>query len=116
MLTPVITPVDILITATPVLLLLHEPPEYAEATLILDEDPSHNVPDPNMVADVFCTYSGVVLLQPAPKLYVIVVIPTAKDVATPVADTTDAMDGVLLAHVPPGTASTSVLVTPRHIL
>ena len=45
-----------------------------------------------------------------------VVIPTANDVATPVADTTDAMDGVLLAHVPPGTASIRVFVIPRHIL
>ncbi len=55
-------------------------------------------------------------MQPVPNVYVIVVIPTARAVATPVPETTVAIDGVLLLQVPPGNESTSVLVPPIHIL
>jgi hypothetical protein len=114
--TALTAPEERLIEATAGLLLVQEPPEDGPGTVIEPVLPSQIADGPEITALLFCTYSGVVFVHPVPKLYVIVVMPTARAVATPVPETTVATDGVLLLQVPPGTESTSVLVPPIHIL
>lgn len=65
--TPVRTPVVEFIDATADEPTLHVPPDNEEGTLIVALDPTQTVELPPIVATVFCTYNGVVLLQPDPK-------------------------------------------------
>ena len=53
--------------------------------------------------------------QPPGVVYVIVaVVPEVTPVTTPVVDTTEALDALLLLHVPPDVPLLSVSVWPSH--
>jgi hypothetical protein len=61
------TPVDKLIDAKDISLLVHAPPLDVDGTDIVDVEPSHIVDGPDITVLLFCTYNGVVLLQVPPK-------------------------------------------------
>jgi hypothetical protein len=56
----------------------------------------------------------VALVQPLPKVYVIVVVPVATPVTTPVELFIVAVAGVLLLHVPPGVVVVNATVALTH--
>jgi hypothetical protein len=60
------------------------------------------------------TVIGAVAAVPQPLLYVIVAVPKALPVTTPVVALIGAKEVALLDHVPPVEALVSVLVAPRH--
>ncbi len=107
--TPVTMPVELTV-ATEGLLLLHVPPGVLSERAT---DAPTQVPDgPTIGAMVVApvTVKDIVRKQPLPNVYVMVQVPAATPVTTPVAMFTEAIAVLLLLHVPPETALLSVLV------
>ena len=95
------------------MLLLHVPPVVTLANVI--ELFTHTDVTPVIAEGSALTVAIAIVLQPALKAYVIVVVPAATPVARPV-DVMVAIAGLLLLHVPPVDASVSVLPKPIHKL
>jgi len=113
--TPVTYPVLATIEAIPVLELYHVPPGVASARVVLP--PAHTLGEPVIEAGCGFTINGIEVLHPVvARVYVIVVKPAVIPVTTPVPGFMVATDVVLLAHVPPGVGSVSVVVRPVHTL
>src|ERR1043165_9586111 len=96
--TPVTTPV-LEIVALPKTV-LHTPPEtVSERVVVL---PTHTSDEPEITpGDVAAvTVTTIVLKQPVPNVYVIVLVPAANPVTTPVEEDTVAIAGVELLHTP----------------
>jgi hypothetical protein len=108
---PVTTPEEPIV-ATTVALLTHVPPGTASDSVIVE--PAHKLPAPVMGAvgltETMCVAAG----QPE-TVYEMVVVPPLSPETIP-AVLTVPTTGVLLAHVPPGVASDSVIVAPAHTL
>lgn len=69
---------------------------------------------PVIAAGKGSTVKVIVVKQPAGVVYVIVVVPAATLLTTPVPKPMVATAGVLLAHVPPATECVSVVLPPTH--
>jgi hypothetical protein len=111
--TPVKAPVPEFIVATPVLPLIHVPVPVASDNVIVE--PRHTVEGPEIAAGDESTVSTVVALQPVDvNVNVIVVVPDATPVITPVLLPAVAMVVLLLTHVPPPSASLNVTVEPMQ--
>ena len=108
--TPVTTPVAEPTVAMPVLLLLHVPPAVVLARVV---DEPRQVDGEPVIAANGATETTVVALQPF-VLYVIVALPEATPVTTPVEVPTVAIVLLLLLHVPPAIAQLSDEVPPAH--
>jgi len=106
---PVTIP-PVLTVAIAVELLLHAPPGVASVSDI--EDPTHTLDAPMIKAGAGFTVILNVTKQP-PIEYVIVTAPIAEPVTSPV-EPTDATNGLLLLHDPPGVASESIVVDPAQ--
>ena len=84
--------------AIDVLLLLQLPPGVASASVVVY--PLHILGVP-VIAESAFTVIGNVDPQPVGRVYVIITVPAAPPVTTPVDDPMDATDVELLPHVPP---------------
>ena len=110
---PVIAPVVALIDATVVLLLAHKPPDVASLNVAL----LHIAVLPVIGEGSATINIGVLAEQPAPVVYTIEVRPPgAPPDATPVPDTTVAMEVFVQLQVPPGVASLNVVELPWQIV
>ena len=98
--TPVTTPVLISIVATVTSLLLHVPPPVTILKGVVW--PTHTAPDP-VIGDSAFTATPMVTTQPAPVVYDIVTEPLELPVIMPDTDPIDAINVLLLLHVPPPT-------------
>ena len=111
---PVPVTIPLLFTvATPVTLLAHVPPLVALVSVV--EFPWHTIIVPVIGVSRF-TVSVIVLEQPAPVVYVIVVVPMATPAAMPVPLLIVAVEVLLLVHVPPLMALLSLVVPPTHTI
>ena len=108
--TPVTTPEETPIVATPVLLLDHVPPGTASVRVVVP--PIHKGAIPIIGGAVF-TVTINVDVQPA-AVYDIIVVPPLTLVTSPVTST-EATVGVLLLQVPPAVVLLNAVVKPRHI-
>lgn len=112
---PVITPVDELMVAIIMGLMLHVPPGVGSVTVSVE--PTQTVPVPTLIgAGSALTVNTDDVKQPPGSVYVIVVVPSAKVVTTPVEALMVATVVLLLVHVPPPDVCVSVAVLPRHAL
>lgn len=103
--TPVSTPVDAFIDATPGLLLLQDPPPWPLLVRVAD-NPTHTDAAPLIVpalANAFTVTSFVAVEVPhtLDTVYVIVVFPAVMPVTNPEFISIVAIPGALLVHVPP---------------
>jgi hypothetical protein len=100
-----------LIVPTAVLLLAHVPP----AGLLLNRVHwfTHTEPAPAIAAGKALTVMVCTLLQPVPRVYVILVVPAATTHTTPVVFTVPTAT-LLLAHVPPPLVEARVMQLPSH--
>jgi len=94
-------------------LLLHVPPPVLFVNVVVA--PTHMLAVPPIEAGTLFTVTVIVLLQP-PAAYVIVDVPEATPVTTPVVPSIVATLPLLLLHAPPLTACVSVVVLPTHTL
>jgi len=110
---PVIAPVEGLIDATVVLLLIHKPPGVASLnTALLHMAVVPVIGEGNATINI-----GVLAEQPIAVVYTIEVVPAdAPPDTTPVVDTTVAIAVFVQLHVPPGVASLSVVALPWHMV
>lgn len=98
--------------AIPVLPLAQVPPP---ASLKVVFDATQTLSVPVIAPGSGLTVTGVVAVQPVDvKVKVIVAVPEATPVTTPVPETTVALLVLLLAHVPLPLASLNVVVKPWH--
>ncbi len=97
-----------------VLLTLQEPPATGWVTVPLN--PTQRDEIPPMPAGNGLTVTTAVVKQPAPSEYVIVAMPAATPVTIPVPEPTPAIPGTPESQVPPGVASVSKVVEPKHTL
>jgi len=95
-----------------VLLLLHVPPLVGSNSVAVA--PTQILLAPDIGLGVGLTVTDAVVKQPAGKVYVIVAVPAAAPVTTPVPEITDATAELLLLHEPPPVASVNVVVDPTH--
>jgi hypothetical protein len=109
--TPVTIPVPGPTVATAVLPLLHAPPVVASFKIVVP--PGHRVKVP-MIGVRTMTDMDVVAEQPAMVVYTIVALPTFSPLTTPLELPMPTIEGPVLTHVPPVTASLKVAVPPRH--
>ena len=107
---PVTTPVEILIVALP-LLLVQLPPAGVLFSVVVR--PTHTVGVPVIVVGLAFTVTVLVLIQPVPSVYVIVEVPAAAPVTTPVTISMVALP-LLLVQLPPAGVEFSVVVSPIH--
>ena len=112
--TPVATPVDALMVAIPVLLLLQVPPAVALVRVVVVAGHALSVPPIPGGAELILTI--VVALQPEADEKLIVEVPAATPVTMPEEEPMVATEVLLLVHVPPLVASVSVVVWPVHTL
>lgn len=110
--TPVTTPVPETTVATEDVPLDHVPPGVASLRVV--DAPTQTVAVP-VIGALALTVTGFVAIQP-PIEYVMVAVPDAIPVTMPEEEPTEATDGVLLLHVPPGTEFVNVAVIPTHTL
>ena len=108
---PVTIPVVSPTVATPVVPLAHVPPATASPSVVVL--PTHTCKVP-VIAESAFTVTIAVVVQPAGVVYIIVVVPFAMALTTPVVKPMVATPTVLLFHVPPPTASESVVLLPAH--
>ena len=99
--------------ATAVLLLLHVPPVIASPNVIME--PAQTVVPPDIDGGIGFTVTVIVLTQPEPSIYVIIVVPGATPVTVPKASTV-ALAVLLLLHVPALVTSINIVVAPTHTL
>jgi hypothetical protein len=109
--TPLTTPEPEPTVATGVLPLLHIPPAVASDNVIVDP-PSQTATVPEIAEGAGFTVITVIAAHPDGKVYMIVAVPPATPVTTPVPVPTIATAVLLLLHVPPPDASLSVVVKP----
>jgi len=109
--TPLTVPVEEPIVATPVLLLLHVPPDVVELSVVLL--PAQMLVVPVIEAGVLFTVNVEVAIQ-LPILYVIVAVPAPAPVAVPVDEPIVATPVLLLLQVPPLTELVSVELPPTQ--
>ena len=101
--------------ATAVLLLLHVPEGVASLSVVVK--PAQTAIVPVIDAGNGLTVTGVVMIQPVVlSVYVIVGVPAATPVTTPVALLTVASNVLLLLQLPSGVASLKLVVKPAHTL
>jgi hypothetical protein len=110
--TPDTAPLVALTVATPVLLLVHVPENVADVNVVVQL--LHSVSTPPIAPGKVTTVATIVRRQPVANVYLIVELPVATPVTTPVPATTVAFDGTLLVHVPPDGDELSVAVLPIH--
>lgn len=102
-----------LIVATAVLLLIQLPATVASVSVA--HDPAHTLIVPPIVAGLGITVTILVIKHPvALSVYVTVTVPATMPVTMPVDEPTEAEDGSLLLHEPPGVASFKVVFNPIH--
>ena len=100
------------IVATVGLVLVHVPPEVPSISVL--QEPRHTLPAAKGTGAEF-TVTTAVRVQPVPGcVYVIVSIPGIPPVVIPLAKVTDAIDVLLLIHVPPPGGSVSEVDCPEH--
>lgn len=112
---PVTVPFDTSTVATLLLLLLHVPP----ATELLNDKfcPAHTDELPVIDAGVPVTFTLAVAFVPQPVVYVIMATPLRTLVTTPVTESIDATEVLLLRHEPRlDELCNVVVVTPSHIV
>ena len=107
---PVTTPVAGFMIALP-LLLLHVPPAGVEFNVVVK--PTHTAALPVIAVGLALTVTVAVTVHPVPKEYVIVDVPAAAPVTTPVVDPIKALP-LLLLHPPPPGVEFKVVVKPTH--
>lgn len=112
--TPVTTPVEELTEAMAVFSLLHMPPLTVFASVLVAA--SHTVGVPVIAVGCAVTLKVFVAALPHPVLYVMVTVPGVTAVIRPVVEPTDAIDELLLLHVPKSVVLAHVVVVPAHIL
>lgn len=98
--------------ATPVFELVHVPPANASLNCVVR--PGQMVVVPLMVPGSAFTVT-VFVAVPQALAYVITAVPAVPPVTTPVAVITDAMDELLLLHVPTGELLLNVTEEPEHM-
>ena len=82
-----------------VLLLLHVPPGVPSLNVV--ERPVQTAVTPDIGAGVGLTVTGAITKQPVGTVYVMLGMPVATPVTTPVPEPTVAKAGLLLLHTPP---------------
>jgi hypothetical protein len=105
-------PVPEFIVITPVLLLVHVPPEAV--LLYVDVAPAHMVLLPLIDGGVVYTVIIAVSLQPVGSVYVTRAVPPSMPVTTPDVAPDVAISLSQLPHVPPVIEALSVVVNPTH--
>jgi hypothetical protein len=110
--TAVTIPDDVPTVATPVLLLLHIPPE----TLLLNVVVKvwHTDATPEIVPGTGVTLMDFVTSVPQPVLYVIVAVPALTPLTIPDEVPTDAIAELLVLHTPPVAVLLNVVVALWH--
>ena len=108
---PVTTPLPSTM-ATPVALLLHEPPAVLLLTLMLLF--LHTCVAPDIDAGLLFTTTDDTVRHDVGSVYVMFVIPKLTPVTTPLVLFTVATPGVLLVHIPPVVLLPSAVVMPTH--
>jgi hypothetical protein len=108
---PVTTPVPATTDAL-VLTVLHAPPVGVPVSVVVEF--SHTSIVPVIVPGNGFTNTGAVATQPVDSMYVMMLVPEATPVTTPVDDTTVATAVVPLLHVPPVVVLFSVVVIPTQ--
>ena len=98
--------------ATAMLLLLHVPPVTGCDRLVVA--PAQIVAVPVMAAATLLIVTWVLLVQPAPTVYMMLASPALTPDTTPVVRFTLALSAASLLHVPPDVALLSVVVCPTH--
>jgi hypothetical protein len=98
--------------ATEVSPLDHEPPELALVSVVLN--PTHIFAIPPIMAGLLLTVITAVVLQPVGSVYVIVDVPPAMPVTTPVEELMLAAVGLPLSHVPPDEVLFKLEVPPMQ--
>lgn len=108
---PVTTPLPSTI-ATPVELLLHEPPGVLLLTLMLLF--LHTAVAPAIAAGLLFTTTDDTVRHDVGSVYVMFVLPALTPVTTPLVGLIVATPGVLLVQIPPGVLLPSAVVIPTH--
>jgi hypothetical protein len=90
---------------------LQIPPGVALVSKV--DDPLQTLAVPPIAAGAALTVIVVVLKHPVGKVYVIVEVPAATEVTTPVPEIKATLASLLL-HIPPTLASNNVVVRPVH--
>ena len=108
---PVTTPVLLPIVATAPSVLVHTPPEVADASA--EVAPTHIVGVPVITAGTKPTVITAVVRQPVGRAYVIFAVPLATPVTMPV-EPTAAIDVLLLLQAPPVVVELKAVVLPMH--
>ena len=111
---PLTTPVPEPTVASDVLLLLHVPPVVASLKVVVE--PIHTLATPVIDAGFGLTVTPNTAVQPAGSVYVMVAVPADTPVTIPVPAPTEAIEVLLLLHVPPLVASLSEVVSPTQTL
>ena len=106
--------VGLLKFAVSVRLLVHVPPGVISLSVM--ESPTHKGTEPVIGAGNGFTVTSWVIWQPVASVYVMVALPVSFPKTIPEEEPMAAMVGLLLTHVPPGSASVSVLLVPIHTL
>ena len=111
--TPVTTPVVLLIVAIEILLLDHVPPVTAFESVIFAK--AHTEEEPEIIPGIGLIVIDIVILQPVEAVYVMITVPAFTPVTTP--DKLPILAFELLAlHVPPVVKSPKVVVWPWQTL
>ena len=111
---PVTTPVVDTTVAIEVLLQLHVP---LPASLNVVDKPAQTVVFPIIAFGKGLTVTVLVVIQPVPSIYVMVVVPGDTLVTTPEPEgTMVATEVLLLLQVPPAVASLNVVIKPMQTL
>jgi hypothetical protein len=90
----------------------HVPPDVMLPNVMVR--PWHTLDSPEIVPGNGLTVTFMVTVQPMPVVYDIVVLLTKLPVTMPLAEPTDAIEELLLLHVPPLTVLPKVVVLPRQ--
>lgn len=98
--------------AIPVVLLLQVPPLVVVLNIV--DEPAQTAAVPVIAAGDGITVIPVVTMQPVPSEYVIVTVPAATPVTSPLVLFTVARAALLLLHSPPEGVDTSVVMAPMH--
>lgn len=91
---------------------LHVPPGDGSVSVMVD--PRHTFVGPLIAAGDDETVTVVVVAHP-PTVYVMVAVPNAMPLSNPLVEPIVATAVLLLAHIPPGIAFVSVVLSPAHI-
>ena len=113
---PTITPVTVPLSEptdpTVGLLLLHAPPPTPSVSVVFA--PTQTADAPEIAVGDKLTVTTIFDAQPAGDVYVILLVPVATPVITPLEGPTVAIEGLPLNHVPPVGLGISVIVAVTH--